>query len=89
MTRGSRLFERSLINFNANPAPPCTRHVGIVGWVLVDRLNFKIYDLQSFVAIFLRLRNMLLKATFKSSYFGLVEATSAALKECVRPRTQR
>jgi len=29
----------------------------------------------------LRLRNMLLKATFPSSYLGLVEATLAALKK--------
>jgi len=32
------------------------------------------------VCDFLRLRNMLLKATFPTSYFGLVQATSAALK---------
>ena len=32
---------------------------------------------------FLRLRNMLLKATFPSSYLGLVEATLAALKKCL------
>jgi len=32
---------------------------------------------------FLRLRNMLLKATFPSSYLGLVEATTAAKKKWV------
>jgi hypothetical protein len=32
---------------------------------------------------FLRLRNMLQKATFPSSYFGLVEATPAAKKKWV------
>jgi hypothetical protein len=32
---------------------------------------------------FLRLRNMLLKATFPSSYFGLFEATPAAKKKWV------
>jgi len=30
---------------------------------------------------FLRLRNMLLKATFPSSHLGLVEATSAVMKK--------
>jgi len=32
---------------------------------------------------FLRLRNMLLKATFPSSYLGLVEATLAVMKKWV------
>jgi len=38
---------------------------------------------------FLRLRNMLLKATFPSSYLGLVEATPAAKKKWLRIRTAR
>jgi len=38
---------------------------------------------------FLRLRNMLLKATFPSSYLGLVEATPAAKKKRLRIRTAR
>ena len=39
---------------------------------------------------FLRLRNMLLKATFPSSYLGLVETTSATLKEglAIQPRDE-
>ena len=42
-----------------------------ISFVLVQRCDF------------LRLRNMLLKATFPSSYLGLVEATSAAKKKWV------
>jgi len=42
-------------------------------WLSVDSCNRD----------FLRLRNMLLKATFPSSYFGLVEATPAAKKKWV------
>ena len=38
---------------------------------------------------FLRFRNMLLKATFPSSYLGLVEATPAATKKWLRIRTAR
>jgi len=38
---------------------------------------------------FLRLRNMLLKATFPSSYLVLVEATSAVTKKWLRIRTAR
>jgi len=38
---------------------------------------------------FLRLRNMLLKATFPSSYLGLVEATSAVMKKWLSSRTAR
>jgi len=38
---------------------------------------------------FLRLRNMLLKATFPSSYLGLVEVTSAVTKKWVTIRTAR
>jgi len=36
---------------------------------------------------FLRLKNMLLKATFPSSYLGLVEATLAALKKWLPSQT--
>ena len=38
---------------------------------------------------FLRLRNMLLKATFPTSYLGLVEATPAAKKKWLHIRTAR
>ena len=38
---------------------------------------------------FLHLRNMLLKATFPSSYYGLVEATPAATKKWLSIRTAR
>ena len=38
---------------------------------------------------FLRLKNALLKATFPSSYLGLVEATLATLKKWLPSRTAR
>jgi len=38
---------------------------------------------------FLRLRNMRLKATFPSSYLGLVEVTSAVTKKWLTIRTAR